>query len=100
MGRRCRSEELGNAGWAVSAQMELDEQGRKGMLRPPARRPSKGGWYLLLLVQYALALCVPFYNSVEPQLGGFPFFYWFQLLMVLVCAILTAVVYFATDRPS
>ncbi len=60
----------------------------------------KSGWYLLLLVQYVLALCVPFYDTAEPSLGGFPFFYWFQLLMVFVCAALTAVVYFVTERAS
>ena len=70
------------------------------MAQPPARRASKAGWYLLLLVQYVLALCVPFYNSAEPSFAGFPFFYWFQLLMVLVCAALTAIVYFATERRS
>jgi hypothetical protein len=63
-----------------------------------ARRDGRLGWYVLLLLQYVLALCVPFYNSAEPYLAGIPFFYWYQLLMVLVCAVLTAVVYFATER--
>lgn len=53
-------------------------------------------WYLLLLIQVVAALWVPFYNSVEPTLGGMPFFYWFQLLLVLVSAALTAIVYFKT----
>jgi len=39
----------------------------------------------------------PFYNSVEPTLGGVPFFYWYQLLWVIIGAILTAIVYFATE---
>jgi len=37
----------------------------------------------------------PFYNFREPVLIGFPFFYWFQLLWVIITAIITAVVYFA-----
>jgi hypothetical protein len=41
-------------------------------------------------------LWVPWYNSVEPQLGGFPFFYWYQLAWVLISAVLTALVYFKT----
>jgi hypothetical protein len=53
-----------------------------------------------LALQFVLALCVPFYNTVEPTLGGMPFFYWYQLLMVLVSALLTAIVYFATERKS
>jgi uncharacterized protein DUF3311 len=61
-------------------------------------RQAKNGWYALLLLQYVLALCVPYYNKVEPTLAGIPFFYWYQMVMVLVCAGLTAVVYFATER--
>jgi uncharacterized protein DUF3311 len=63
-------------------------------------RGANRGWYALLLLQYVLSLCVPFYNTVEPRLAGIPFFYWYQLLMVLVCAALTAIVYFAVERQS
>jgi hypothetical protein len=38
----------------------------------------------------------PFYNRAEPSLAGIPFFYWYQLLWVVLGAILTAIVYFAT----
>jgi hypothetical protein len=55
-------------------------------------------WYLLLLIQFVPSLWVPFYNSVEPTFGGMPFFYWFQLALVLVSAGVTAIVYFATER--
>lgn len=54
-------------------------------------------WYLLLLVQFIAVLWVPFYNSAEPSLAGVPFFYWYQLLWVIIGAVLTAVVYFATE---
>ncbi len=54
-------------------------------------------WYLLFVLQFAVALWPPLYNKVEPSLGGIPFFYWFQLLWVIVSAVFTAVVYFATD---
>jgi Protein of unknown function (DUF3311) len=57
-------------------------------------------WYLLLLIQFVPSLWVPFYNSVEPTFGGMPFFYWFQLALVLVSAGVTAIVYFATERSS
>jgi hypothetical protein len=62
--------------------------------------PKKRGWswwYLLFVIQFAVALWPPLYNKIEPTLLGIPFFYWFQLLWVLVSAIFTAVVYFATD---
>ena len=70
------------------------------MSNPESHRATISGWYLLLILQYVLTLCVPFYNTSEPALGGVPFFYWYQLLMVLVCAALTAIVYFATERAS
>jgi hypothetical protein len=53
-------------------------------------------WYLLFAVQFGVALWPPFYNKAEPTLIGIPFFYWFQMLWVVVSAVLTAVVYFAT----
>jgi Protein of unknown function (DUF3311) len=59
----------------------------------------RGGWswwYLLFLIQFGIALWPPLYNSVEPTWMGIPFFYWFQLAMVIVGAVLTAIVYFAT----
>jgi Protein of unknown function (DUF3311) len=54
-------------------------------------------WYVLLLLQFIPALWVPFYNSAEPVVAGIPFFYWFQMVLVLICAAVTAVVYFATE---
>ena len=40
--------------------------------------------YVLLLIPCIAALAVPFYNVIEPQLFGFPFFYWFNLVLVPV----------------
>ena len=54
-------------------------------------------WYLLLLVQFVFLLWVPFYNSVEPSWAGIPFFYWYQMLWVIISGVLTAIVYFATN---
>ncbi len=63
----------------------------------PKRRGGGSWWYLLFLVQFLVALWPPFYNRLEPTLWGVPFFYWFQLLWVIVSAVFTAVIYFATD---
>ena len=57
-------------------------------------------WYLLLLLQFVPTLWVPLYNFDEPRLIGLPFFYWFQLALVILGAAVTAVVYFATERTS
>ena len=54
-------------------------------------------WYLLFAIQYVAVLWPPFYNRAEPAWAGIPFFYWYQLLWVLIGAGLTAIVYFATE---
>jgi hypothetical protein len=54
-------------------------------------------WYLLLLAELVPAMWVSLYNFAEPSWIGLPFFYWFQLLLVVICAIVTAIVYFATE---
>ena len=38
-------------------------------------------------------LWVPFYNHLTPALGGFPFFYWYQLMWVPIVAILSGIAY-------
>jgi hypothetical protein len=65
----------------------------------PGNKPNHGWnwWYLLLLAQFVPSLWVPLYNSVEPTWLGVPFFYWFQLVLVLICAAVTAFVYFVTE---
>ncbi|HVB78024.1 MAG TPA: DUF3311 domain-containing protein [Candidatus Nitrosotalea sp.] len=54
---------------------------------------SRDLWLLLLLIPFVLLLYPPIYNHVDPTLGGVPFFIWYQLLMVLVGAGVTALVY-------
>jgi hypothetical protein len=53
-------------------------------------------WYLLFVVQFVAVLWPPFYNSVEPRWIGIPFFYWYQMLWVVISAVITAVIYLAT----
>jgi hypothetical protein len=48
---------------------------------------------LLLLIPFVAVLWVPFYNSVEPSVGGIPFFYWYQLLWIVLGAVIIAIVY-------
>jgi hypothetical protein len=47
----------------------------------------------LLLIPFVAVLWVPFYNSVEPALGGVPFFYWYQLLWIVLGAVMIIIVY-------
>ena len=63
-----------------------------------ANYPQRRGrsWLLLLLIlPFLVLLWPPFYNFRDPSFIGVPFFYWFQLLWVVITAIITAVVYFA-----
>lgn len=71
------------------------------MERKERRRGSKL-WYALLVVPFVGTLCVPFYDALEPRLGGVPFFYWYQFAWIGIGAAITAVVYFATreDEPD
>ena len=69
-----------------------DRQGESARVRGKGGR----GWYLLLLIQFVAVLWPPFYNRAEPYWLGIPFFYWYQLLWVLVGAACTAIVYRAT----
>jgi len=55
-----------------------------------------GAWALLLLVPYVALLWVPFYNSIQPALFGFPFFYWYQFLWVPITSLLIYIVYLKT----
>jgi hypothetical protein len=47
---------------------------------------------LLLLVPFVAVLWLPFYNASEPQLWGFPFFYWYLLLWVPLTSVLIWIV--------
>lgn len=59
-------------------------------------QPRNKHWLWLLVLPCIGVLWVPFYNKIEPVLWGFPFFYWYQLLWVLISAVLTAIVYVKT----
>ncbi len=48
---------------------------------------------LLLLLPFIAMLWVPSYNRIEPSVFGVPFFYWYQLLWVVLCAGLCLIIY-------
>lgn len=62
------------------------------MAEAGARKGSKW-WYLLFLIQAVAVLWVPFYNAAQPDFVGLPFFYWYQLLWVLIGAAVNWIVY-------
>lgn len=63
------------------------------MLKHPRNRKPNQWWLALLLAPFIGVLWVPFFNRIEPQLWGIPFFFWYQFLWVVISAIVTALVY-------
>jgi uncharacterized BrkB/YihY/UPF0761 family membrane protein len=63
----------------------------------PTRAPARPGPYIVVAVLLALGivlpLIVPIYARQEPRLLGLPFFYWYQMLWVLIEAVLLFVCY-------
>jgi hypothetical protein len=49
--------------------------------------------WMLLLAPCAGLAWVPLYNKLEPQLFGFPFFYWYHMLWVPLTSFLIYLVY-------
>ena len=56
-------------------------------------------WYVLLLAPFVGLLWPAWYAKATPKLFGFPFFYWYQFMWVVIAAVITLVVYLAT-RPE
>ena len=48
---------------------------------------------VLLLIPFVAMLWVSSYNSAEPMIAGIPFFYWYQLLWILIGAAIIGFVY-------
>jgi uncharacterized membrane protein len=56
--------------------------------------------HVLLLVPFVAMLWVGFYNRVEPEFLGIPFFYWFQMIWIPLGALLLWPVYRAEERDA
>jgi hypothetical protein len=51
---------------------------------------------VLLITPFVVYLAVPSYAKVKPRLAGFPFFYWWQLLWVILTAVFVGIAYALT----
>ena len=60
------------------------------------RRAGRSWWYLLFSIEFVAVLWPPFYNRADPSWIGIPFFYWYQMLWVVISAVITAFVYLVT----
>lgn len=69
-----------------------------------SRRARVGGgplkWiaYALLLGECVVILVPSVYGRSAPQLAGIPFFYWFQLLWIIVGMVVTGIAYLLWQR--
>ena len=62
----------------------------------PTRRRSTGLWVVIVVIlipPVVVPLWVPLYDKSDPTLWGFPFFYWFQFLLILCSAVFTIVAF-------
>ena len=53
---------------------------------------------LFLIIPFALVVWVPAYNRIEPTLAGIPFFYWYQLVAILLGAVVIMTVHLLDKR--
>ena len=49
---------------------------------------------LLLAPAVVVPLLIPLYDSEDPTLFGFPFYYWFQLALIPFAVLLTVIAYY------
>jgi len=60
---------------------------------PKPSRPRASLWRVLLILPVIAVLAVGCFNRAEPSLWGFPFFYWYQMLWVVLCSAIVGVVF-------
>ena len=70
------------------------EQSARGPVVTPARVVAA----ICVIVPFVAVLYVPIYDKDKPELGGFPFFFWWQLVWVGVTAALMGLAYYVVRR--
>lgn len=63
------------------------------MHRQPVSTRKRVFWIILIAIVCAVALWVPLYNRMGPEIAGIPFFYWFQFLWVVISSLVTALAF-------
>jgi len=56
-------------------------------------------WLLLLIIPYIALLFPQVYARATPRLLGFPFFYWYQFVWVILTSTIMGIVYVALKTP-
>ena len=55
---------------------------------------------VLLAPAVVLPLVVPLYDSVDPKLNGWPFYFWFQMALILMSGVLTVAAFAVSLRAA
>ena len=90
-----RSDDSGPHGRSRGGSARAGSGGRSGS-GPEDGRSDRSPWNWLLLLPLLVTLVPPLYNMREPSLAGIPFFYWYQLAVIVVGVGCTLVVYVKT----
>jgi hypothetical protein len=64
----------------------------------PKTRSRASLWRVLLILPVLAVLAVGCFNRVAPSFLGFPFFYWYQMLWVILCSAIAGLVFLIEDR--
>ena len=65
------------------------------MATEPVLEPRRHWLRILFVLPFIALLWVSSYNAAQPELFGFPFFYWYQLVWVIISAAIAGIVYVA-----
>lgn len=63
------------------------------MATPTGPQPRSHWLRILFVLPYVAMFWVSSYNRTTPELFGFPFFYWYQLLWIIIAAAIAGIVY-------
>jgi hypothetical protein len=74
--------------------MSENELSTTGPVVTPARLIAA----VCVIVPFIAVLWVPIFDKDKPEVAGFPFFFWWQLLWVAVTAALMGLAYFVVRR--
>lgn len=66
--------------------------------RPPVVTPARVIAAICVVVPFIAVLYVTIYDRQKPEVAGFPFFFWWQLLWVAITAGLMGLAYFVVRR--
>jgi hypothetical protein len=58
-----------------------------------AERSDHSHWNWLLIIPLLATLYPPVYNRIKPALFDIPFFYWYQLMAILLSVVVTLLVF-------